>query len=252
MSPSWRLYRTERGGHPAAIVFDEAAALDLNASALTHVLRYRLTLKSPRPDGLTSREEAEFLAALEVQFEGPIGQHGARLLGRITMQSERWIILMANDPPQPLSDILYTIARQAGYTPEVFFDPDPDKAAYWRDLYPNGEEFNMITDFDVLRTLMAKGDQAERVRPVDHSAYFGAREAADAFAHWASASQMTQVVVEAVASPADPDFSWHVRATHRGTMKPEEITAWSKAVYRKATELGGRYGGWETDVVAAP
>jgi hypothetical protein len=101
----------------------------------------------------------------------------------------------------------------------------------------------------VLRTLNANGDTADKVRGVDHSAYFATRDAAEKFAQWASANAMTQVGVEARAETTDPDFAWRVHATHHGTMKPDDITAWSKAMYRTAAALGGRYGGWVTDVV---
>jgi hypothetical protein len=249
MSASWRLYLTERSGAPVSIVFDETAALDLKDAPQTHALRYKLTLKTPREDGLANREEAELLAVLDEAFEKTGAEGGARLIGRKTTQGARWMYLIASDPPQPLANILYTLATSAGYTAEVFYDPDPDKATYFTELYPTGEDWNTITDYDVLRTLAQKGDHADKVRGVDHSAYFPSQAGAERFADWARGGNMINVLVEAVPAPADPDLSWHVHATHNGTMKPDDITAWSKAVYRTATALGGRYGGWETDVV---
>ncbi len=247
--PVWQLYRTERDGHPAAILFDQAAAIDLASAPQTHALRYKFALNESQPDGLTTRAEAEALGRLDNAIEAQSNIRGARYLGRITTRGVRSLFVLCKAPPQPLSDELFTLVRRAGYTPEVFFDADPERAVYWRDLYPNGEEFNTITDFDVLRTLAAKGDSADKVRGVDHSAYFATQDAAERFAQWAREGKMINVGVQARADAADPDFAWHVQATHNGTMKPEDITAWSKAVYRTAIALGGRYGGWETDVV---
>jgi hypothetical protein len=114
-------------------------------------------------------------------------------------------------------------------------------------LYPLAEDWQMIRDMAVAKSLEADGDDASKIHAIDHFTYFKDETEAREFADWACEEGYRDVSVE---PPEPPNRAeWLVQIHHDGKTTLFALTDHSVALSRKARELGGEYDGWGTFVI---
>lgn len=240
---AWRMYFAEMGGLPASIVFNDGIAGRLNASPLTHAMKIRIPLKSPRGDGMTTREESGPVNQLDETFDKIITAHGGEYLGRVTNNGARWVLALIPAGPRELEAALHAAAGEAGYAPEIHVEADPEKSVYWQDLYPTEDDRQVMVDMEVQRALSEKGDDPGKTREISHWTYFREDAAAQAFAAWA---RETGYRVDFVGPAENAGPLWLVRMSHQGTLQLNDISGHSLTISRRAREASGQYDGWES------
>lgn len=242
---AWRMYFAEMGGLPASIVFNDGIAKRLSDLPLTHAMKIRIPLKSPRGDGMTTREEAGPVNQLDETFDKIITAHGGEYLGRVTNNGVRWVLALIPAGPREMETALNAAAAEAGYAAEIHVEPDPEKSVYWQDLYPTEDDRQVMVDMEVQSALQQQGDDPAKPREIGHWVYFREETAAQAFAGWA---RETGYRVDSVAPPQEAAPLWLVRMAHHGTLQLNDISGHSLTISRRAREAGGQYDGWESPV----
>lgn len=239
---AWRMYFAEMGGLPASIVFNDGIAKRLNGLPLTHAMKIRIPLKSPRGDGMTTREEAGPVNALDEAFDRIVTAHGGEYLGRVTNNGVRWVLALIPASSEALQAALNTAAAEAGYAVDIHIAPDPEKSVYWQDLYPNEDDRQVMVDMEVQGALQKQGDDPAKAREIGHWIYFRDEAAAEGFAAWA---RDTGYRIDSVVPSPDAVPLWLVRMTHLGTLQLNDISGHTLTISRRAREDGGQYDGWE-------
>jgi hypothetical protein len=123
------------------------------------------------------------------------------------------------------------------------YEPDAEKAGYWKELFPSPDDWQLIMDMRVLESLEEHGDDHSQARTIDHVALIPAGVAQKQFTAWLKERGYDLQSVE----PTEESII-RFEFTHEGTVELTEISSHSIALRRKAEELGGDYDGWGTSV----
>lgn len=242
MSDEWIFYQCQMEEHAASVFYDHGIRDQIDEIAPPNFLWIEILMNNARDDGLSSAEEADLLYAFEDDLEAVVNAANSLWVGRVTVNGRRFFHVFTADGTEEWSPRIAELAARHGYKASCSVNPDTERAAYWRDLFPTEDDWQVITDMRLLDTLRENGDDGTTVRQVDHWAYFDAREAADEYAIWLS-SQGYEV------NEAGPDDEgYRVQFKHETAVCLNEITTHTISLRRKADELNGRYDGWETFV----
>jgi Regulator of ribonuclease activity B/Family of unknown function (DUF695) len=243
MSDQWIYYPCQMGEHLAFIFYDHGIRDSIDGLAPPHLLKVRVAFKLPSLDGMPTNEEFESLTALEDAMHALAQQHESLYVGRVTVDGHRHFYIYTSDSEQAWSTRLDTFAASQGYAVSSIFQPDDCCNGYRNELFPTEDDWQVITDLRVIEALEKNGDDGTTSRQIDHWAYFPSQDAAKQFGGWAQESGYTLRHGD-----NSGDGKYCVRFSHTGTAKLADISSHSITLRRKASELGGNYDGWETQV----
>ncbi|MFT5444777.1 MAG: hypothetical protein ACI8W3_003835 [Myxococcota bacterium] len=245
MSEEWIFYPCQMDEHKAFISYDHGIRETIG-SLPQRLVKYRIELNQPNPDGLAAEAEFSVLAALEAELRARLEGVGGLLVGRITVDGARYYHAYADVE----DDIFAALASQAAAGSDYNIDyaclDDPEREGYWKELFPTDRDWQVIQDLKAISTLREHGDLLERPRRIDHWAYFPSLAARAGFEQWALAHEF---VCETCVAENDLDFPHGLQVHHDATPEFDEITAHSIALMEACQSEGGRYDGWETEVV---
>jgi|SRR6267143_924190 len=130
-------------------------------------------MKSPRPEGLSSQEEADTLWKLEDNLTTTLEKElNAVFVGRITSQGRREFYFYVPQVPENDGVIDRSLSSFSRYEYETGTQDDPSWHQYLSVLYPSEEEVQKIENRRVLEVLQKKGDRLGEPREVSHWIYF--------------------------------------------------------------------------------
>jgi hypothetical protein len=241
----WHTFPAQMGEHRAFISFNESFAKIADKDARNILLKVRVSIKSPAPNGMPTNNEFPALREVDEKIEGAFVSNGGVYVGRLTVDGGRHFFYYVAFPERIAAESVKVVSEQTGYELKYAYEEDPEKKGYWNDLYPTQDDWQVLKDLRVLDALAERGDKAEVEREVSHWAYFGDRSAAESFEHWAAASGYRVTGVDEAEEGGD---RLCVRFSHAGSMRLEDITHHTIGLNRKVTELKGDYDGWETSV----
>lgn len=217
-SDVWGMYFSNMGGHTAMTVFDDGIAERINALELPNSIKIKLHLEQVREDGLPTTNEGDRLMVLGPIVEDVINDNGGLFLGRVTTNGVRWNIGLAPEDTANMEARLEQASIEHWFRYDVFIEPDPDKAAYWDDLYPSDDDRQVMQDMQVMDSLRSHGDDQNAVRKVDHWSYFDDADSARQFAEWLTNEGYESVKAEKQKSGLFAKPTWRVTNSHDGTM----------------------------------
>jgi hypothetical protein len=246
MSDKWLFYPCQMGEYRGSIFFDHGIRKTIDQIAPPQLLKVRAALKSPGPDGLSSKDEFQPLCALEDGLQALADTHGGIYVGRVTAAGHRYFHLFTSDTRASWSARLTDLSQQHGYPLRFVVKPDERRDGYWLNLFPSGDDWQVISDIRILEALKQEGDNGTASRRVGHWAYFPSPGSAEQFSQWAQGRGYSLDDVCATDSG-----KFRVRFFHSGRCLLSDITSHTVALRRKANQLGGQYDGWETPVCKA-
>lgn len=240
----WHSFPTNMGDDQASIFFNESYAEVAAQDKLHYLLRVELAFQEHTDIGLPSNSEFDALCALEDDLEKYLLKLNGVYVGRISVGGRRFLYFYLPSCERRALKATKKVEKLHGYQLFTQWSQDVDKSAYWQQLYPTDDDWQIIRDLRVLNVLYDNNDNPETVRNVDHWAYFNQPSQADQFKQWLESERYKNIEIE----PVDEQNKIRVRFSHDGNMALGELTRHTIPSNRKAKELGGYYDGWETSI----
>lgn len=245
MSDQWEMYPCTIGGHAAFISYDHGVGRQLDALPFPNHVGFRIRLDAPDERGLPTRDEFAKLDMLEDYLVGQFRDGQGMQVGRVTYGGRRDLHFYAACGEDECLAIADRAASACGYRIEVRFEPDPAHTAYWDELYPTAEDWQVITDRRLEDTLRSHGDSLLQSRTIEHWAYFKSAAARDAFVE--DVAHLAQCVDRhALSDGRDEPFA--AKLAHEGQPDYHSMNPITLGLLRAARRHDGSYDGWETMV----
>lgn len=248
MGEQWEFYFTSTQDHkPASVFIDVGLQHRVPIVKLRHLVRVQLDLLQPRPDGLSSSDEAPRLFAIEDALKQCVCQEPEMtlLVARITAEGKREFFLYSASEDGHSLGFHDLQQRFPEHNIQVQVIDDPKWETY-KLLLPNDEQWQEIEDQKVCEALQRNGDELSQSREIDHWIYFDKPDARDRFIAEA-AGMGFQVRCLLDGKPAFGDFG--VQIFRSDIPAFATISSVTIPLYRLAQELGGEYDGWETEAI---
>lgn len=248
MADAWETFPAQMGEHLAYVSFNKSYAEIAKRDPRIYLFQVRLQFKQPTPQGMPTGDEFPDIARVEDLLDALIASEGGLEVGRLTVKGYRTFYFYVPFQEQKAKEIVASVSGRATYQLQYAVEEDQTKDAFWKELYPSTDDWQVIADLKVLAALRAQGDVAETPREVAHWTYFPSQSEARQFADWA---KLNFYAVNSIES-TDDGKRVVVRFTHKGTMALADITHHTITINRKVRELGGDYDGWESSVERHP
>lgn len=245
VSLGWDSYLCRVNGELASIRLDLDQQTDPSRLSLLWVW---IDMLMPRPDGLSSREEADTLWKIEDALTRELTEKlDARFVGRITVERRREFYFYT---PNALLDAS-VISDALSLFPEYRFDwetkPDPDWSQYHTVLFPSEEDFEKIKNRKVFDVLKTHGDRLDHPREIRHWVYFQTEIDRENFIHDVIPLGF---VVNYKSEDQTEEPPWGVCLVRIDF--PDALDEVVVELLRFAAANSGEYDGWESPVIAPP
>jgi hypothetical protein len=215
--------------------------------AVAHLVQLRLYMQQPRQDGLSSSEEYSALVAIEDAIQASLAnEHETKYVGRITANGYRDFYFYTG----AVVTLRQTLANVMRLFPLYRFSTSSKPDAEWRTYYdlllPNAEERQQIENNKVREVLKRQGDRLREEREIDHWAYFPDCISRDSFIDQAlGLGFMLRCRIE----PKENRSNYGAQVYKSGRPQYPDFDREALGLFRLAAALGGKYSGWETQVV---
>lgn len=248
MSDRWDFYLCRVNDELASISLNLGLRPDLPQAERPHLLWLWLDLRAPRPDGLSSKEEADTLWAIEDALTPPLLKTcNAILAGRITTCGRREYYFYAPNAERFAEVVAEALKKFPDYTSETGAKEDPDWDQYLNVLYPGPRDIQRMKNRGVVEQLVKHGDTLQHPRDVQHWIYFRTPENRQAFSERVVAKGFRTLT----AAPPKPDVErpHSLSVVRADRVDLNSINPVVLDLFELANEMDADYDGWETAVV---
>ncbi|MDX1561902.1 MAG: DUF695 domain-containing protein, partial [Gammaproteobacteria bacterium] len=190
-------------------------------------------------------EEFEAVKQVEDRIGEFVDAMGGAYVGRVTVAGHRYFYCYGSASPDEIERFVTGIEESTGYRLQVRTQDDPEKAGYWKDLYPTADDWQMIQDTKVVEALKKHGDVCEIARRIDHWAYFAAKSDSKAFATWLASEGFS---IHEIKRTKLLTGDWKVQFFRVDSPELYTINGITYQLRHKIAEFNGEYDGWETSV----
>jgi regulator of RNase E activity RraB len=246
---AWGNYFTTINGALASVALDRSLRPKAPLVSRPNLLRVKVKLRAPKPNGLSDRSEAQALADIEDELRSQLkAATRATEVGRITTAGHRELFFYSAGDAGLQGAVSAVMQKFGAYKIEMESRADPEWSEYLDTLYPKGEDFQRMSNMDVIGGLLDAGDTLRPVRAVRHWIYFGTQ--AD--------RQQIAPKIEALGYKLGPetdgsqDRPYGLVVTRNQSITPDQIDNAVIELYRLAQQAGAEYDGWEAALVASP
>lgn len=242
MSGNWNQYFASIGACTGSILYDEGFASEMGAWVGDISVKILIPLRDVNESRLPTQAEFERLQPFEDALLAIMQDIGAREVGRVTYDAKRHVFYYSSIFDAEVNDRLSTTAKEHGYDISVGSCVDPQREAYWENLYPTPDDRRVMLDGQVIQHLRSHNDEGAIERPIEHVSIFIDKRQAKAFAEWAKAAGYSvdkQYSAGAIFKKEHVVETHHIGPTYIGTVSKHTL-----AHFHKAKELGGTYDGW--------
>lgn len=248
MSDEWDFYFARVNDAVASIFVDLGLKADAPNDKRPWLLWVWVEMQSPRPDGLSSGEEAPKLYEIEESLNSMIPPVcGAQLVGRITGSNRREYYFYGEEPGELDAAVERAMKTFESYGFQTGSAFQPDWEQYLGLLYPSATNLQRMMNRRVLDTLAEQGDVHEQPRKVDHWLEF---PSAQARAAARSTLEAIEFAIEGEYEAEEPEAALpHSLVVSRvDSVDTHTINGITLELARLAGEHGGNYDGWECPV----
>jgi hypothetical protein len=251
LSDEWDFFFANVNDAVASIFVDLGIRAEVPIEERPWLLWVIVDLHSPRPDGLSSGEEAPKLKEIGDSLETMISPIcGAQLVGRITGGGRREFYFYGAEPGG-----LDDAAAQAmkafegyGYQTGSAFQPEWDH--YLRLLYPSDTNLQRMQNRQLLEALAREGDVHELPRKVDHWLYFTDEEGRTGCRDTLLAIGFT-IEEEGISDGDDDQLPFSLLVSRVDSVDKQSINGITLELVRLAGEHRGDYDGWGCEATTA-
>jgi len=245
----WGNYFTTINGALASVALDRSLRPKAPLASRPHLLWVKVQLRSPKPNGLSDRSELQALAGIEDQLSSQLKSVCRAIeAGRVTTAGRRELYYYGADDAGFQGAVAAVMQKFNAYTFDMGSTADPEWRQYLNVLFPTGEDFQKMSNMDVLGSLIDAGDTLQPVREVRHRIYFGAPTDRQQFA--AKVKGLGYRIGREAEGPGDHPYGLEIARDQSVT--PKQIDDAVLELYRLAKQAGAEYDGWEAALVASP
>lgn len=252
MDEKWDFYFATIDGDLASIFVDLNLEDRAPVPRHTHMVVVRLTMQTPRDDGLSSDEEYDALTAVDdVLYRAVCGRQNAIYAGRVTYAGLRDFYYYAVDADAAAKAAAGAMKDLPGYKFEILSQADPEWTTFRGFLLPSPRDRQRMGNRSAADQLRDSGDPLTEAREIDHWAYFPSPAARDDFvSRTAAVGYKLRTALEPDPATDGTAFGAQIyRADIPGNELFDAITA---ELSKLAQECGGDYDGWESPVKEPP
>lgn len=228
--------------------------VDLGAAELaplvTHPLRLqaRITMQTPRADGLRQMGEADALFELEDRLVERLGSVLPLLyVGRTVAVGNVILVWYAPRTAEAqLEELTDVVTSQRGeYEVHLSLAPDPKWDFYGNFLFPDVYNLQVMLNRRRLMTLAEHGDDGTFPRELDHLAYFGSQERAEeATVKLTKAGFEVDIPLLDAEVPVDEELPWALRFSRTDSLADGRIDEVCIEILDVILTFEGYYDGW--------
>jgi hypothetical protein len=247
LSDEWDFYFAKVNDAVSSIFVDLGLKPDAPSEKRPWLLWVWVEMQAPRPDGLSSGDEAPRLHEIEEALNAMIPPVcGAQLVGRITGANRREFYFYGEEPGELEAAAARAMQPFDTYRYDTGSTLQPDWEQYLELLYPSATNLQRMMNRRVLESLEKQGDVHEVPRKVDHWLEFPSPQARAAARDTLEAIDFAvEGVYEAEPEAALP-FSLVVSRVD--SVEMHSINGITLELARLAEQHGGSYDGWESPV----
>ena len=234
------------GDWRAFIFYDHGIRDSISGLAADQSVRFVLKYKSPRDDGLPTDSEFEAVREIEDRLSEFVSSNSGFYVGRITTKGRRYFYAYFETVPMGTQEFANDFSRSSGYELQVQSREDPEKEAYWQELYPTEDDWQMIQDMKVVQALSKSGDDSSISRRIDHWVFFKSESNARKYANWLEGEGF---LIENLARIDEPGpEQWKLQFYRSDNPDLYGINRITFVLRKKSQDMDGTYDGWETSV----
>lgn len=248
MSDHWSHYVADMGGYTASIVFDDGIAETIRALPETVSILATIELLEMNDSSMPTDAEAKRLEVLQDALDKAVSELGGYSVGRVTSNGKRHHFFYVSEMTNEMTTVLSETCFLTGYETRVASRNDPEKLAYFENLYPDAESRQVIMDMNVISQLLEHGDDISIPRKIDHLSIFETKSSAKSYEVWARSAGYE---VSSFYSKGLLKKKYCVETHNMTAVTVYAVNAHSLGHFRKAKELGGVYDGWGCSVVSS-
>jgi uncharacterized protein (TIGR01619 family) len=246
LADDWDFYFARIDDVVSSIHVNLGLAADAPNEKQPWLLRVRVDMRAPRPDGLASAEETGALSAIEDALDSMVSAVcGAQFVGRITGASQREFFFYANEPGELDACVARALKPFEGYVSQADSTFEPGWDHYLRALYPSATNLQRMFNRRVLESLAAEGDVHETPRQVQHLFRLPSAEARDACRETLVAIDFAVDFEEQADEAEAADWPFLLGVSRVDSIEPHTINGITIEFARLAAQNGGDYDGWE-------
>ena len=244
MSQDWDFYFARINDAVSSIFLDLGVHADAPMEKRPWLLWVWVPLKSPKPDGLSSSEEAPRLNALGESLDSTVSATcGAQLVGRVTGNRRREFYFYAAEPGELAAAVASVTGNFPDYALESGSTFQPDWDQYFS-LYPSESNLERMHNRRLLEALAADGDVHEMPRKVEHWFAFS-DEATRAACRETLVALEFAIEEQSEDEEENAELPFALVVSRSDSVDSHTINGITIELARLARENGGRYDGWQ-------
>ena len=250
MSDEWDFYFARVNDAVSSIFVDLGIRAEVPMEKWPWLLWVRVQLQAPKPDGLSTNEEARKLNEIGEALDSMVSVTcGAQLVGRVTGNGRREFYFYAAEPGELTASVAGAMKAFAEYKYETGSSFQPEWEQYLM-LYPSETNLERMQNRRMLEQLAKEGDSHEIPRKVEHWLYFG-DEASRAACRDTLVAIDFAIEDEGMAEEEGEDMPYALVVSRIDSVDSHTINGITLELLRLAGEHCARYDGWECPVARA-
>ncbi len=247
MSDEWDFYFAQINDSVSSVFVDLGIRNDVPIETRPWLLWVWVKLLAPKPDGLSTNEEARKLNELGESLDATVSATcGAQLVGRITGNGRREFYFYAAEPGELTASVGHAMRAFAEYSYETGSTFQPEWEQYLM-LYPSESNLERMQNRRLLEALAEQGDSHAIPRKVDHWLYFG-DEASRAACGETLMAMGFAIEDEGLLDEEGAEMPWVMVVSRADSVDSHSINRITLELQRLAGEYCARYDGWECAV----
>jgi hypothetical protein len=248
LSDEWDFYFARVNDAVASIFVDLGLRPDAPNEKRPWLLWVWVEMQSPRPDGLSSGDEAPKLHDIEESLNSMIPPIcGAQLVGRITVSGRREFYFYGEEPGELDAAVERAMKPFENHRFQTGSAFQPEWEQYLGLLYPSANNLQRMRNRRVLDSLAQQGDRHEQPRKIDHWLEFPSAQARAAVRGTLEAIEFA-IEGEYEADEPEAPLPHSLVVSRVDSVDTHTINGITLELARLAGEHGGHYDGWECPV----
>lgn len=245
----WDVYLAKINDAPASVMVNFWFKTVKPMKKFPHLLWVFIEMKSPGEHGMGAKEEAAATSPLEGELVAAVQEQArAHFVGHIRGEG-KWQLYFYSASDTNFDDAVKGVmAKHPDRSYKAGDVSDPRWETYINVLYPDAERLRWIRDGKVVEALEQAGDPLTKARRIDHWAYFKTEKMRDTYI--ATAKKAGFSVAKSPTKKAETSLL-EVHVHRKDYADLERAHAVVMELVTLAEAAGGRYDGWETQVLRA-